>query len=129
MAYFGRRLSMGSRVAIAAMMVGFAACAPGCLISQHSDEHYSGTYVSEPTFAQIQTGVTTRAWILGTLGEPTTKTQLENGEELWKWQYAKVKQSGGAVLFIFGGSSTSTEGGSAYVQIKDGVVTKAWRTS
>jgi hypothetical protein len=66
--------------------------------------------------------------VLGTLGEPTSKTTLENGEELWKWQYSKVKESSGAVLFIFGGSSTSTEGGSSYVQMRDGVVTKAWRT-
>jgi hypothetical protein len=111
------------------MLLAGAAVLPGCLISQHSNERYTGTYVSEPTFSQIQTGVTTKSWIQGTLGEPTSKTTLENGEELWKWQYAKVKQSSGAVLFIFGGSSTSTEGGSAYVQMKDGVVTKAWRTN
>ncbi|HMN40786.1 MAG TPA: hypothetical protein PKE29_08050 [Phycisphaerales bacterium] len=123
-----RRMGRGMRATVAAAMLGIAAFGSGCLISQHSNERYTGTYVSEPTFSQIQTGVTTRAWILGTLGEPTTKTTLENGEELWKWQYAKVKQSSGAVLFIFGGSSTSTEGGSAYVQMRDGVVTKAWRT-
>jgi hypothetical protein len=121
-------MSGGSRAGIAAMLLGIAAFTPGCLISQHSDERYTGTYVSEPTFSQIQVGSTTKAWVLGTLGEPTSKTTLENGEELWKWQYSKVKESSGAVLFIFGGSSTSTEGGSAYVQMRDGVVTKAWRT-
>jgi outer membrane protein assembly factor BamE (lipoprotein component of BamABCDE complex) len=102
---------------------------PGCLVSSTSRESYTGTYVSDQTFGQIQAGVTTRQWVMGTLGEPTCKTTLENGEELWKWTYSKVKRSSGAVLFIFGGSSSSETGGAAYVQMKDGVVTKAWRAS
>ena len=69
----------------------------GCLISRHSHESVSGTEVSEQTFNRIEPGVTTRQWIIGTLGEPTLKTPLEDGSELWKWQYAKTKSSSGAL--------------------------------
>ncbi len=99
----------------------------GCLISSHSAESFTGTKVSDATFNQIEPGVTTEKWIRGTLGEPTLKTKLEDGSDLWKWQYSKVKSSGGAILFVFGGSSTSTTAGAAYVQMKDGIVTKRWR--
>ena len=99
----------------------------GCLISRHSNESFSGTKVSEQTFNRIEPGVTTKQWILGTLGEPTLNTPLEDGSELWKWSYTSTKSSSGAVLFVFGGSSTSTTASAAYVQMKDGIVTKAWR--
>jgi len=106
-----------------------AAALPGCLINSSNNEHYSGTYVSEATFNRIEPGTTTKQWVLGTLGEPSVKTNLEDGSELWKWQYSKTKQSSGSVLFIFGGSSSSETGGAAYVQMRDGIVTKAWRTN
>jgi len=111
---------------VAAIVLGMAPM-QGCLISSSSNESYSGTYVSPETFGQVKPGETTQQWLLGTLGEPTQKTTLESGEELWKWSYSKVKQSSGAVFLIFGGSSNTTTGGAAYAQLKDGVVTKAWR--
>jgi outer membrane protein assembly factor BamE (lipoprotein component of BamABCDE complex) len=117
-----------ARTLVVCALISSAATLPGCLISSHSDESLSGTYVSEPTFNRIEPGVTTRQWVLGSLGEPTLKTKLEDGGELWKWQYSKTKQSSGAVLFLFGGSSKSSTTGAAYVQFKDDVVTRSWRT-
>ena len=100
----------------------------GCLVGSHESESYSGTTVSAPTFDQIEPGKTTKAWVLGTLGEPSSKTDIENGEELWKWSYTKTQKSNGYFLFVFGGSSEKSASGAAYVQIKDGLVTKKWRT-
>lgn len=101
---------------------------PGCLISSHSNEDFSGSYVSHRTFNQVEPGVTTVSWVKGTMGEPTSKTTLEDGSELWKYAYTKTKNSNGSLLFVFNGSSRSATGGSAYVQIKDGIVVKHWRT-
>ncbi len=117
------------RVALSCALLAAAAALPGCLISSRSSETQSGTYVSEATFNQIEPGVTTKQWVLGTLGEPSLKTNLENGEELWKWSYCKTKQSSGSLLFVFGGSSTSSTMGAAYVQFKDGIATKSWRSN
>lgn len=117
------------RVALSCALLFAAGALPGCLISSRSSETQSGTYVSEATFNQIEPGVTTKQWVLGTLGEPSLKTTLENGEELWKWSYCKTKQSSGSLLFVFGGSSTSSTMGAAYVQFKDGIATKSWRSN
>lgn len=117
------------RITITCALLTAAAVLPGCLISSRSSETQSGTYVSEATFNQIQPGVTTQQWVRGTLGEPSLKTPLENGEELWKWSYCKTKQSSGSLLFVFGGSSSSSTMGAAYVQFKDGIVTKSWRAN
>ena len=115
--------------ALACALIAGASVLSGCLISSSSNESYTGTYVSESTFGQIEPGKTTKQWVLGTLGEPTEKTCLEDGGELWKWSYSKTKSSSGAILFVFGGSSTSQTGGAAYVQMKDGIVTRAWRAN
>jgi outer membrane protein assembly factor BamE (lipoprotein component of BamABCDE complex) len=112
----------------AAALIAAAVLLPGCLVSSQSHESYTGTQVSEATFDQIQPGVTTKAWIEGTLGQPSKKTTLDDGGEVWKWSFTKVKQSSGAILFIFGGSSTTTTGGSVYVEFgPNGVVRRAWR--
>ncbi len=115
--------SVLSCVCLASVLLG------GCLISSHSNESFTGTQVSEETFSRIEPGVTTKQWVLGTLGEPTVNTPLEDGAELWKWTYSKCKTSNGSIFLIFGGSSVSTTAGAAYVQMKDGIVTKCWRTS
>lgn len=100
----------------------------GCLIGSNERETLAGKQVSDATFNRIQPGVTTTEWIQGTLGEPSTKSTLSDGTEVWKWSYTKTKASSGTVLFLFGGSSSKTTAGSAYVEAKNGIVTKAWRT-
>lgn len=112
------------------MVLGAAAMLPmgGCLISSHNSEDFSGKYVSSMTYNQIEPGVTRADWIQATLGEPTSKSTLEDGSELWKWSYVKTKKSSGSLLFVFNGSDRKQTAGSVYAQIKDGVVVKTWRT-
>ncbi len=100
----------------------------GCLIGSSNTEASTGKEVSQATFNKIEPGVTTKKWVEATLGEPTSSSTLDDGTEVWKWSYANVKSSRGTVLFLFGGSSTKTTSGSAYVEMKDGLVTRAWRT-
>jgi hypothetical protein len=100
----------------------------GCLIGSRKVETGTGKEVSAATMSRIEPGVTTRQWVEATLGEPTSKAKLDDGTEVWKWSYSRVEASSGTVLFIFGGSSTKTRAGSAYVEMRDGVVTRAWRT-
>lgn len=119
------RIKMSGVVVMVAVAV---AALPGCLIGSQSRESQTGTQVSQQTFDQIEPGSTTRQWVLGTLGEPDKKTDIGGGEELWKWSYTKTKTSSGYFLFVFGGSSETSKSGAAYVQLKDDVVTKKWRT-
>lgn len=121
-------LARSAHLIVTLGLIGSTLTLSGCLISSHSNENFSGKYVSTRTFNEVEPGVTTVSWVKGTMGEPTSKTTLEDGSELWKYSYTKTKSSSGSLLFVFGGSSRSSTGGSAYVQIKDGVVVKHWRT-
>lgn len=115
-------------ILLAALAAGVVACGAGCLVSTHSHETRSGTYVPESTFAQIRPGKTTEDWVRATLGPPTSESVLRDNGRILKWSYSEHRESSGAVFLIFGGHSEKDTDHTAYVEIHDGVVTNAWRT-
>ena len=115
------------RAACAGALAGAAAVMPGCLVSGSSKETMSGTYIGPATFEQIEPGRTTERWVRAALGEPASKAELDDGTSLWKWTYRRDRSSRSAVFLVFGGSSRKESSGATYVQMKDGVVVKAWQ--
>lgn len=99
----------------------------GCLVSGSSHQSRSGNYVADTTFNQIKPGQTTEGWVRATLGPPTSKDTLADGTQIWKYTYTERRESSGAVFLIFGGHDEKETNGTAYVEIKNGVVTNAWR--
>jgi outer membrane protein assembly factor BamE (lipoprotein component of BamABCDE complex) len=99
----------------------------GCLVAGSSTEKRTGKYVAETTFNQIEAGKTTAGWILATLGEPDKKTVVEDGSEVWQWQYTERRENNTAVFLLFAGSNERETTGTAFVELKDGVVTNKWR--
>lgn len=100
----------------------------GCLVTGSSKQVRSGNYVSDDAFKRIEPGKTTAGWVLATLGEPTSRQTIEDGSEVWKWTYSEHRQSSGAVFLIFGGSDEKEITGNAFVELRDGIVTNAWRS-
>src|SRR4051812_29251594 len=109
-------------VAVLAMITSF-----GCLVGGSSEVKREGSYVSESTLNTIEPGKTGKAWILATLGEPSSKKEIEPGHELWKYSYKETKQGDGYVFLIFAGSDKQVAGGNVFVEFKDDVVSKSWR--
>jgi outer membrane protein assembly factor BamE (lipoprotein component of BamABCDE complex) len=100
----------------------------GCLVSANSKQKVTGNYVPESTFEKIEPGKTTAAWVQATLGEPSSKDKVEGGRtEVWKYSYTEEKESSGAVFLLFGGSDRKEQKRIAYVELKDGIVTRKWR--
>ena len=100
----------------------------GCLVSSTSHERVTGNYVADNTFDQIKPGKTTAGWVKATLGEPSIKTEVkEAGTEVWKYEYTEHRDGSGAIFLIFGGTSSKEKPHTAFVEIKDGVVTNKWR--
>ena len=100
----------------------------GCLVSSSNEQHVSGNYVADSTFSRIEPGKSTAAWVKATLGDPSEKTEVkESNSEVWKYKYTEHQDSNGAIFLIFGGSSSKEKSGTAFVEIKDGIVTNKWR--
>ncbi len=120
-------MKLWNRVIVTGMFVSSAVLLSGCLISGSSHETMSGQFVGQSTFAEIEPGRTTDKWVLGALGEPSSKSCLDDGSSLWKWVYKRDRSSNSSVFLVFGGSSRRETEGATFVQFRDGVVTKAWQ--
>ena len=110
-------------LAFGAVMVALS----GCLVSGSATQRRTGKYVADSTFGQIELGKTTAGWLMATLGEPDCKTMVNPGSEVWQWRYTEHRENNTAVFLIFAGSDTKDTSGTAFVELKDGVVTNKWR--
>lgn len=99
----------------------------GCLVTASNQVTRSGNYISDATFNQIQPGKTSASWVKATLGEPTTKTSVDDSSEVWKYAYTETRDSSGSIFLLFGGNDKQVTTGNAFVEIKDGLVTRTWR--
>ncbi|HEX8521045.1 MAG TPA: outer membrane protein assembly factor BamE [Tepidisphaeraceae bacterium] len=110
------------------LLSGLSLALAGCLVTSNSRTSTSGNYVPESTFDRIEPGKTTAGWVKATLGEPSTRSKLEgDNAEVWKYNYTEKRTGSGTILVIFAGHDESEKQHAAYVEFKDGVVTKKWR--
>ena len=114
------------RAALLLLALAPALLLPGCLIGRNSKTEVHGTYVGPETIAQIEPGKSA-SYVVALLGEPSSKTRLDDGGELWKWSYVERKESRGSVLFIFGSNSKHETHNTAFVEFANGAVKRAWR--
>lgn len=121
--------SQRSLVRILALTASAASCAvlSGCLVSGSSNTSMSGKYVGPSTFSQVEPGVTSEEWVLAAFGQPTSRTSLSTGADLLKWEFTRTQRGSGSVFLLYGGSNSRETQGAAFVEVRDGVVTKAWR--
>ena len=118
------------RRATVGVLVGFVCVlSTGCLVTNTNKETREGKFVADSTFDQIKPGTTSAAWVKATLGDPSECTRIDGQDdtEVWKYTYTERKEGSGTVFLIFGGTSTKERSGTAYVELKDGVVTNKWR--
>ena len=99
----------------------------GCLVSGSANQTRTGKYVGEDTLAKIEPGKTTQGWVVATLGEPSTKNKVDDGSEVWRYDYTELREHHTAVFLLFGGSDKKETCGSVFVELKNGVVTNKWR--
>lgn len=100
----------------------------GCLI-YHRDVSYSGKGkpLSDSTLDQIETGTTTKDWVLATLGEPSNQSTTADGTEILEYCYGKKLDSDFVFIpFVFiDGKNENKQ--TVYFEIRDGVVQNYWQ--
>jgi len=103
-----------------------SALLPGCLITSSGDTSYSGQHISAETFEKVEAG-TSKGFVLATFGEPSARTTLEDGSEVWRWTYTENRSSSGTVIFLLNSSSRKETQHNTFVEFADGVVARSWR--
>jgi len=112
-----------------AACVAVAAPLGGC-ISSSATSRYEGPSIGDRTLSQIEPGETTKAWVLGVLGEPTEQAVIESDEparvEVWKWTRRKITTTKGRAV-VTGSTSRTESVQTVYVEFRGDVVSRAWR--
>ena len=100
---------------------------PACFVI-HADSHVhsTGKVVSAQTLSRIEPG-RDREFVLALIGEPSTKTALQGGVEIWKWEYREQRTRSSGLLLVVDADETTERRGTTYVEFRDGVVVKAWQ--
>lgn len=99
----------------------------GCLVNSSTRTTYSGRHISPETVKQIEPGKTKSDFVLATLGDPTSKNKLDDGSEVWKWEYEKKHSSSGSVFLLVNANDHKETHGGTYIVMKDGVVDRVWQ--
>ena len=100
----------------------------GC-ISGHSDVSYGpkGPAAGHDTLKQIKVGSTSKEWVLGTLGTPTSETVTPEGTEVLRYVYTKKIDSDIDVFLFLDFDNKREERTVYYFEITNGIVTKYWK--
>lgn len=118
------RLAIASIVGLAGVSL---TALPGCIASGSSYTKAEGRYISNDTISRIEPGVTQRDWVLAVLGDPTSKSTLSDGREIWKWSSKTVSKSSGSVFLLVHGSNREVTERTVYVELEGDTVLSAWK--
>lgn len=110
------------------MGLPLSAALPACTIVR-SDSHVShtGNVVPPDAYSGVSRG-DSEAYVEATLGGPTSRTELDEGRSIWRWDSTIRRRGSGSVLLLFHSHNSSEKRQSVYVQFKDGVVEKKWKS-
>jgi hypothetical protein len=102
--------------------------AGGCLVLSGAETVESGVRVSPSTLSQVEPGVTTEAWLLAALGEPTSRCAVEGSDrvEVPRYEYQKRRSSGGTVFLLLAGARKAVTRSVAYFEVTQGIVSRCW---
>jgi hypothetical protein len=99
----------------------------GCaIIDAHSETTTSGTIVSDESLARVQPGSTTTAWLLATLGEPSSREQVDGSTEILKYSSQQLVEVDSELLFIFDTSTRKEVHRTVFFECVDGMLSRHW---
>jgi outer membrane protein assembly factor BamE (lipoprotein component of BamABCDE complex) len=99
----------------------------GCLVNSRSHTSTSGRYISSTTLRHIEPGTSRSDLVIALLGSPTVRTSLDDGTEIWRYEYRKRTRSSGSVFLLLNSANSTERDGAVFVVLRDGVVEKTWR--
>jgi outer membrane protein assembly factor BamE (lipoprotein component of BamABCDE complex) len=79
-----------------------------CVYNQHTNEHQQGANITPQQIALVETGKTTKQWVLTNFGIPD-RTQVEkDGLEVFEYINEHTKKSNKTFIFLFDIDSDKT---------------------
>ena len=116
----------GHRIVLALVVIGTLLPAAGCFIwNSEVDYGEKGAPLSGSALRKVESGTTTKAWVLATLGKPSQESTTDGGTELLTYKYTKSQDTNVVMPFLIVNDEKKQEQ-TVYFEVKDGVVQKYW---
>jgi hypothetical protein len=87
----------------------------------------NGPPVGSKTLKQIKVGQTTKAWLISTLGQPSSESKTPDETEVLKYHYVKEVDSSFEISPFLDFDDEKEEHITFYFELKDGIVTRFWK--
>ena len=85
-----------------------------------------GRKLKNSSLRKLEPGVTTKDWAVSVLGTPTSRSKLEYGAEVLKYEYSKTVNHELAIFLLLGSESEKTTSESVCLEFKDNILTRYW---
>ena len=100
--------------------------ASGCIVSTENISEERGKKPKTSSVRRLEPGVTTKDWALSVLGNPTSRSKLDDGTEVLKYEYSKTVNHELDIFLLFGSESEKTTCESVCLEFKDDILTRYW---
>jgi outer membrane protein assembly factor BamE (lipoprotein component of BamABCDE complex) len=100
--------------------------ASGCVVSSDATSHESGKKLKDSTLKQLEPGKTTKEWTISVLGTPSSRNKLDNGTEVFKYEYSKTVDEEFAIFLLWASDSEKTTSQSVCLEFRDNILTRYW---
>ena len=122
-----RGFRAGKRVAGILAVAALLVSTTGCLVTASNKSYETGTRVPAGTLGQVTPGETTTAWVIATLGEPTRRDQVDDGEgEILVYHHSETQTKRGSVFLVFKDTSRRKRTRSVYFETRNDIVQRYW---
>ena len=98
----------------------------GCVFAVQSDTHWTHGRQAMEALATVQSGVTSRAWIIHNLGRPDSAYANEAGNEVLRYIARHEEEVEISLLFLFSIDASDDEVYTVHVEIENGIVKGYW---
>ncbi|MBX3357414.1 MAG: hypothetical protein KF745_03205 [Phycisphaeraceae bacterium] len=89
---------------------------------------YEGIYISDELLDRVRIGETTDEWLLAVFGEPTSRTEMKDGSQIWRWTYGPTEQQA-SIVEVFGSTEKEPKLAvrSVFAHLRGGIVIEKWK--
>ena len=115
------------RFALSCATIATALALGGCVFVVESDSHYRyGRLHGSGSLDALQPGVTTRAWVVENLGQPSSSYFNDAGNEVLRYLTVREQDTEVAFLFLFDIEVSEEEVKTLHIEIEEDWVKSFW---
>ena len=98
----------------------------GCIVSTENKSQERGKKLKNSSLRKLEPGVTTKDWTVSVLGTPTSRSKVDNGTEVLKYEYSKTVNHELVIFLLLASDSEKTTSESVCLEFKDDILTRYW---